>query len=92
MLSNKLCTCLAILGDESACSSIAKYLNWFKQRNEYEQDSIVFEWFRYSSFLKPSTKQKRTKNKMLFSLSYIDDGTVIVDETVCIHLICMCGL
>jgi hypothetical protein len=42
---NKWCTCLAILGDESACSSIAKYLTWFKQRNKYEQDSTVFEWF-----------------------------------------------
>ncbi len=65
---NKRCTCLAILGDESARSSIAKYLTWFEQRNKYEEDLIVFEWFGYSSFLKPSTEQKRTKNKMLFYL------------------------
>jgi hypothetical protein len=43
---NKWYTCLAILGDTSARSSIAKYLTWFEQRNNYEQDSIVFEWFR----------------------------------------------
>ncbi len=55
---NKQCTCLAILSDASAPASIAKYLTWFKRRNKHEQDSIVFEWFRYSSFLKPSTKQK----------------------------------
>jgi hypothetical protein len=89
---NKQCTCLAILGDESAHSSVAKYLTWFEQRNKYEQDSIVFGWFRYSSFLKPSPKQKRTKNKMLFGLPYIKNGTAIVDEMVCIHLICTCGL
>ena len=89
---NKWCTCLAILGDESARSSVTKYLTWFKQRNKYEQDSIIFEWFRYSSFLKPSTEQKRTKNKMLFHLPYINNGTAIVDEMVRIHLICTCGL
>jgi hypothetical protein len=89
---NKRCTCLAILGDKSARSSVAKYLTWFKQRNKYEQDSIVFKWFRYSSFLKPSTKQKRTKNKMLCCLPYIDDSTAIIDEMVRIHLICTCGL
>jgi hypothetical protein len=55
---NKRCTCLVILGDASARASVAKYLTWFEQRNKYEQDSIVFKWFRYSSFLKPSTKQK----------------------------------
>ncbi len=89
---NKQCTCLAILGDESARSSVMKYLTWFEQRNKYEQDSIVFEWFRYSSFLKPSTKQKRTKNKVLFCLPYIDNGTAIIDEMVHIHWICTCCL
>jgi hypothetical protein len=52
--ANKRCTCLAILGDASARASVAKYLTWFEQRNKYKQDSIVFEWFRYSSFLKTS--------------------------------------
>ncbi len=89
---NKRCTCLAILGDESACFPIAKYLTLFEQSNKYEQDLIVFDWFRYSSFLKPSTKQKRTQNKMLFCLPYINDGTAIVDEMVRIHLICTLGL
>ncbi len=89
---NKWCTCLAILGDENARSSIVKYLTWFKQRNKYKQDLIVFEWFRYSSFLKPSTKQKITKNKMLFHLPCINNGPAIIDEKVRIHLICTCGL
>ncbi len=89
---NKQCTCLAILGDESARSSVAKFLTWFKQRNKYEQDLIVYEWFRYSSFLKPSAEQKKTKNKTLFCLPYIDNSTVIFDEMVRIHLLCMNGL
>jgi hypothetical protein len=57
--TNKRCTCLAILGDASARASDAKYLTWFKQRKKYEHDSIIFEWFRYSSFLKTSTVQKK---------------------------------
>jgi hypothetical protein len=89
---NKQCTCLAILGDSSACASVAKYLTWFERRNKYEQDLFVFKWFRYSSFLNPSTKQKRTNNKTLFRLPYIDDGTAIVDEMVRIHLLCTFGL
>ncbi len=89
---NKQCTCLAILGDASAHASVAKYLTWFKQRNKYKQDSIVFEWFRYSSFLKPRTEQKRTNNKILFCLSYVPNDTAIVDEMVRIHLLCLLDL
>jgi hypothetical protein len=62
---NKQCLFLAILGDASARASVAKYLTWFERRNKYKQDSIDFKWFRYSSFPKPRTKQKRTKNKIL---------------------------
>ncbi len=42
----------------------------------------------------PETKHQtqKNKNKMLFRLPYIDDGTAIVDEMVRIHLICTCGL
>jgi hypothetical protein len=39
---NKRCSCLAMLGDASACGSIPKYLTWFKQRNMYKEDSIIF--------------------------------------------------
>jgi hypothetical protein len=85
---NKRCTCLAIVGDASTRASVAKNLTWFKWRNKYKQDSIVFEWFRYSSFLKQSTEQKRTNNKTFFRLPYIDDGTAIVDEMVRLHLLC----
>ncbi len=63
---NKQCTCLAILGDASACASVAKYLTWFERRNKYEQDSIVFKWFRYSSFLKTSTEQKKQRIRHCF--------------------------
>jgi hypothetical protein len=67
-------------------------LNHFKQRNKDKPDSIVFKWFRYSSFLKPSTHQKRTKKRILLCLPYIDNGTAIDDEMVRIHLLCMFGL
>ncbi len=89
--ANKRCTCLAILGDARARASVAKYLTWFEQRNKYEQDSIVFEWFRYSSFLKTSTL-KKTHYKTLFCLPYTGDGTAIVDDMVCRHLLCKQGL
>jgi hypothetical protein len=63
---NKCCTCLAILGDASARASVAKYWTWFERRNKYEQDPIIFEWFRYSSFLKPSTEQKKQRIRHCF--------------------------
>jgi hypothetical protein len=69
-----------------------KYLTWFKQRNKYEQVLIVFEWFKYSSFLKTSTVQKKTNNKTLFCLPYINNGTANVDDMVHRHLLCTQGL
>ncbi len=80
------------MGDASAHASVVKYLTWFERRNKYKQDSIVFKWFRYSSFLKPRTKQKRSKNKIMFCLPYIGASTAIVDEMVRIHLLCLLGL
>ena len=47
---NRSCGCLAIM-------PITNYLTWFKCRNKYEQDSIVFEWWRYVLILKPSNEQ-----------------------------------
>ncbi len=29
-----------------------KYLCWFFGKTKYEHDPIVFEWFKYSSYLK----------------------------------------
>jgi hypothetical protein len=80
------------LADASARASVTKYLTWFEQKNKYEQDLLIFEWFRYSSFLKPRTEQKRTKNKILFCLPYVDDGTAIINEMVHIHLLSSLGL
>jgi hypothetical protein len=37
-------------------------------------------------------KKNNTKNKILFCLPYINKGTVIIDEMVCIHLLCSLGL
>ncbi len=55
-------------------------------------DLIVFEWFRYSSFLKTSTVQKKKHDKILFCLLYNDDGTAIIDDMVRGHLLCTRGL
>jgi hypothetical protein len=45
-------------------------------------------------FILPETKdqKKKTKNKILFHLPYVADSTAIVDEMVCIHLLCSLGL
>ena len=53
---NIKCDCLEIVTTLSAQSAIAKYLTWFERRQKHEQDSIVFEWWRYILILKPSYK------------------------------------
>jgi hypothetical protein len=37
-------------------------------------------------------RSKKTHNKTLFHLPYIDDGTAIIDDMVCRHLLCTRGL
>jgi hypothetical protein len=64
------CNCIAILGDTDMRVLVVKYLCWFNAKTKYEQDSIVFEWFKYSSHLK---KSKCKSN--YFKLPFIDDGT-----------------
>jgi hypothetical protein len=46
------CNCLAILVDGDAHNSVNRYLRWFNAKTKYEQDSIVFEWYKYLSYLK----------------------------------------
>ncbi len=89
----KSCDCLAICREWGARSAIAKYLTWFQKREKHEQNSIVFEWVKYTSFLKPTVEQKKgKKNTQLFCLPFIDDGTEVVDDTVRTHLNCLRGM
>ncbi len=61
-----------------------KYLCWFFGKSKYEQDSTMFEWFKYSSYLKKG--QSKSNH---FWLPYIDDGTgEVVDSSVRTHVIC----
>ena len=51
---------------------------------------IVFEWYRYSSYVK---KLKRGQGKMkYYRLPYIDDGSEAVPETVLNHVVCTRGM
>ena len=85
---NRQCDCLAILRNRNARSSVARYLAWFKKKETYEQNSIVFEWYRYSSLLRLPGKA----SPILFRLPYIDDGTEDVPEMVRDHVLCSRGL
>ncbi len=41
--------CLLILADEFARKAVACYLVMFERKSKYDQDSIILEWFRYST-------------------------------------------
>ena len=62
-----------ILSDGGIHASVVMYLCWFNRKTKYEQDTLVFEWFKYAGM-------KRTKKVYLFRLPYIDDGTNVVPE------------
>jgi hypothetical protein len=70
------------------------YLSWFERRSQYEQNSIVFEWWRYVLILRPSRKQRKgSRNKTLFRLPYfVGDGDDDVSNEVKSHLVCVRGL
>jgi hypothetical protein len=90
---NRKCGCLAIVHDLNARSAIAKYLTWFERRTKYEQDSIVFEWVRYVLILKATNEQRKgMKNRKVFRLPFVDDGTDAVEDKVRTHLLCKRGL
>jgi hypothetical protein len=91
---NKNCDCLAILQSGNVQSSVAMYLSWFERRSQYEQNSIVFEWWRYVLILRPSKKQRKGKrNKTLFRLPYfVGDGNDDDSNEHRSHLVCVRGL
>ena len=89
------CGCLEIMRDLNARSAIAKYLTWFECRHKHKQDSIVFEWVRYVLILKASNEQRKgMKNRKVFRLPFVDDGTDVIDDNngVRTHLLCKRGL
>jgi hypothetical protein len=86
---NRQCDCLSILGNRNARSSIVRYFSWFKKKETYEQNSIVFEWYRYSSLFSTKGKDHRSN---FFRLPYINDGTEDDPDMVRNHVICTRGL
>ncbi len=85
------CDCLTILTNGQVRSAISRYLSWFWWRpSKYDRDMIVFEWYKYSPFLK-SSRQGRTRLNM-YQLPYIDNGTEPVPETIRNHFVCTKGL
>ena len=85
---NSQCDCLAILRNRNARSAVARYVAWFKKKETYEQNSIVFEWYRYSSLHRLPGKGSPN----LFRLPYIDDGTEDIPKMVRDHVLCSRGL
>ncbi len=86
---NPGCNCVAILVNDDVRACVMKYLCWFSGKQGYHQQSIVFEWFKYSSFL----SKKIAKSKMnIFRLPYIDDGKCAIPQEVRTHALCTQGL
>jgi hypothetical protein len=46
---NRRCTCVDVLADGDIRAPVVRYLCWFNVKTKYKQDSIVFEWFKYSA-------------------------------------------
>jgi hypothetical protein len=85
---NRQCNCLAIFRNGNARSSIVRYMTWFARQTQYEQNSIVLQWIRYSTLLRMEGQSRMN----YFWLLYIDDGTEDVPETVRNHVVCTRGL
>ena len=85
---NRQCNCLAILRNGNARSSIARYMTWFAWQTQYEQNSIVLKWIRYSALF----RMEGQRRKNYFRLPYIDDGTEDVPDRVRNHVLCTQGL
>jgi len=80
---NPSCNCIAIIADRDVRDSVIRYLCWFNAKTKYE---LVFEWFKYSSYLKKGSKY------ILFCLPFIDDGMAVVPEAVHMHVLCLLGI
>jgi len=78
---NPSCNCIAIIANRDVRDSVVRYLCWFNAKTKYEQDLIVFEWFKYSSYLKKGSKH------ILFHLSFINDGMAVVPEAIHMHML-----
>ena len=84
---NQGCDCVAILADKNVRECVVKYLCWFEGRSAYDQHSIMFEWYKYSSYL----KKAKTKY-IIFRLQFIDDSKVDIPKAVKTHARCTRGL
>ena len=49
---NRRCNCVVFLVDGNIRATIVRYLCWFNVKTKYEQDWIVFEWFKYLALRK----------------------------------------
>ena len=86
---NPGCNCVAILVNDDVRVCVVKYLCWFNYKQGYNQQSIMFEWFKYSSFLSKKTAKSRMNT---FFLPYIDDGTCAIPQEVRMHALRTQGL
>ena len=86
---NKNCGCLAVLYDPIARALVIKYLVWFERRSKYNQDSIIFEWLKYSTFI----KGERSKSNSYW-LPFIGDGIEDMDFILQLrnHSLCTRGM
>jgi hypothetical protein len=87
---NPSCNCVAIIANRDVRDSVVRYLCWFNAKVKYEQDSIVFEWFKYLSHLRksPSKVSKITS----FRLPFIHDGMIVIHDAAHTHVLCSRGL
>ncbi len=85
---NRQCNCFALLRNENARSSIARYMTWFSRQTQYKQSSIVLQWIRYLTLLRMQGQARMN----YFWLPYINDGTEDVPKTVRDHVVCTRGL
>ena len=72
---NQRCSCLEIVAGEYFRETVARYLCWFDGKTKYDQDLIVFEWYKYSALRKSANKAQM----YWFCLPYINDGAKDVD-------------
>ncbi len=85
---NRQCNCLAILRNGNAHSSIVRYMTWFAQQTQYEQNSIVLQWIRYSTLFRMEGQGRQN----YFWLPYIVDGNEDIPNRVRDHVVCTQGL